>query len=104
MCNSNGHFFQRISTQPKAVLRGWGVFGIGGPTREYWDNMPRSAVKNEMTGGNCDWIAHTDRSNTRAETMHILASMVTMLPVGLDVLHSCDLENNAGKFLQCLHY
>jgi hypothetical protein len=28
MCNSNGHFFQRISTQPKAVLRVLGVFGV----------------------------------------------------------------------------
>ncbi len=62
---------------------GWGVYGIGETTVEYWEKKKAEDVTILCSGGNVDWAMEAARSNTRAEQTHILAAMIQLFPVGL---------------------
>ena len=55
---------------------GWGVYGIGETTVEYWEKKKAEDVTILRSGGNVDWAMEAARSNTRAEQTHILAAMI----------------------------
>ena len=94
---------KRIGIKTEGAF-GWGIFGVGLGNKEYWDQQPRSAVKNWLTGGNTDWVADDDVKNTRSEVQHLVAILHLLLPLGLPVLHSCDLEANIDKFNSVCHW
>jgi hypothetical protein len=54
---------------------GWGVYGIGETTVEYWELKKADDVQIMCSGGNVDWAMESARSSTRAEQTHILAAI-----------------------------
>jgi len=77
---------------------GWGVYGIGETTVEYWEKKKADDVTIMCSGGNVDWAMEAARSNTRAEQTHILAAMIQLFPVGLDVLYAVDYTGAISNF------
>jgi hypothetical protein len=69
----------RISRDGGTVAAyGWGVYGIGEHSVEYWKKKHNSKVQIMASGGNMDWAPEYARSNTRAEQKQILAAMIQL--------------------------
>ena len=69
----------RISRNGETVAAyGWGVYGIGEHSADYWKTKHNSEVHIMASGGNMDWAPEYARSNTRAEQTHILAAMIQL--------------------------
>jgi hypothetical protein len=80
---------------------GWGVYGIGEHSIEYWKNKQHSDVRIMASGGNMDWAPEYARSNTRAEQIHILAAMIQLFETGINVLYSVDYTGAINNFNEC---
>ena len=81
----------RISRNGETVAAyGWGVYGIGEHSVDYWKAKHNSEVHIMASGGNMDWAPEYARSNTRAEQTHILAAMIQLFQTGINVLYSVD--------------
>ena len=80
---------------------GWGVYGIGKHSVEYWKNKQHSDVRIMASGGNMDWAPEYARSNTRAEQIHILAAMIQLFATGINVLYSVDYTGAINNFNEC---
>ena len=92
----------RISRNGETVAAyGWGVYGIGEHSVDYWKAKHNSEVHIMASGGNMDWAPEYARSNTRAEQTHILAAMIQLFQTGINVLYSVDYTGAIDNFNEC---
>ena len=90
----------RISRDGETVAAyGWGVYGIGEHSVDYWKAKHNSEVQIMASGGNMDWAPEYARSNTRAEQTHILAAMIQLFQTGINVLYSVDYTGGIYRVL-----
>jgi hypothetical protein len=79
----------RISRDGETVAAyGWGVYGTGEHSVDYWKTKHNSKVQIMASGGNMDWAPEYAGSNTRAEQTHILAAMIQLFQTGINVLYT----------------
>jgi hypothetical protein len=87
---AGGDGSRKVRNGETIAAYGWGVYGIGEHSVEYWKNKQHPDVRTMASGGNMDWAPEYARSNTRAEQTHILAAMIQLFETGINVLYSVD--------------